>query len=69
MDYESVCGEELREELGLGWTPAIQRLVHHIAVLTPHFTVRMIDRNREDPESVMHVSSQRHQRKNHSRLL
>ena len=67
--YESVCGKELRAELGLGWTPAIQRLVHRIAVLTLHFTARMINGTREDPESVMSVSSQRPQRKNHSRIL
>ena len=67
--YESVCARELRAELGLGWTPAIQRLVHHIAVLALHFTVRMLDSTREDPESVMSVPSQRLQRKNHSRIL
>ena len=57
--YESKWGEQLRAELGLDWTPGIQRLINSLAILTLSYTVRMIHRTTDDPESVMSVSSQR----------
>ena len=60
--YESKCGEQLRAELGLEWTPSMQRLINSLAILTLSYTVRLIHRTTEDdPDSVVLVSSQRPQ--------
>ena len=54
--YESEFGEQLRAELGLGWTPSIQRPVNRLAILTLSLTVRMTDTTRADPDSAMPIS-------------
>ena len=60
--YESICGEQLRAELGLEWTPSMQRLINSLAILTLSYTVRLIHMTTEDdPDSVVLVSSQRPQ--------